>query len=107
MCSVILFVIVCFCLGIIVSSKAVATEVKLRLTTAHEPVSIGGMTRVKAFRHKSNNTISWIDVDAPVRSKAALFQQALGLKAGTPFLFSIDRWRAVQHCGLYRSLRCV
>jgi hypothetical protein len=65
------------------------------------------MTRVKAFRHKSNDTISWRDLNGAVRSKPALFQQALGLKAGAPFLFSIDRWRAVQHCGLYRSLRCV
>ena len=31
-------------------------------------------------------------------------QSALGLKAKEPFVFSLDRWRAIQNCGLFKNL---
>eukprot|EP01040_Poterioochromonas_malhamensis_P013335 gene13335-14650_t len=40
----------------------------------------------------------------PARSKPLLFQQVLGLTPGTDFDFNVEKWRALQSCGLFQNL---
>ena len=39
-----------------------------------------------------------------VRTKSQFFQQTLGIEAGKPFIFDIDRWKAIQRSGLFKNL---
>lgn len=50
------------------------------------------------------NATQVIETSRPVRTKPKLFENVLGLFPGTPFEFRIDRWRALQSCGLFGNL---
>jgi hypothetical protein len=45
-----------------------------------------------------------LDSLQPGRTKEVFFREVLGLEPGKPFLFSIDRWRLLQSCGLFYNL---
>lgn len=50
------------------------------------------------------NATQIVESSRSVRSKPKLFENVLGLFPGTPFEFRIDRWRALQYCGLFGNL---
>lgn len=39
-----------------------------------------------------------------MRTKSHFFQQTLGIEAGKPFIFDIDKWKAIQRSGLFKNL---
>ena len=39
-----------------------------------------------------------------VRTKPNFFQTTLGIEAGKPFNFEIDKWKAIQRSGLFKNL---
>lgn len=38
------------------------------------------------------------------RTNALFFEETLGIERGQPLSFDIDRWRAIQRCGLFKNL---
>jgi hypothetical protein len=38
------------------------------------------------------------------RSKPLFFEQTLGIRGGQPFTFDIEKWQALQACGLFKNL---
>ena len=80
------------------------------LTAAKQPIRLNLM-RVDVRQNETvleNGEKGYMPVMHPskkkVRSRALLFQQALDLEPGKPFVFDYPKWRMLENCGLFRNL---
>jgi hypothetical protein len=68
------------------------------VTSAKNPISLN-------MRLAPVNDTGFIKLPkTDTRTKGLFFEEALGLQRGKPFMFNIDKWRAIQRCGLFRNL---
>lgn len=56
------------------------------------------------YNYNASHPSPALDSLQPGRTKEVFFREVLGLQPGKPFLFSIDRWRLLQSCGLFYNL---
>ena len=77
-----------------------------KLITAKKPVILSDLKRVTGYRESKNDTSIYYKTakTSKPRSSPLLFQRALGLKPGQPFIFRLDKWKGLQASGLFREL---
>jgi len=56
------------------------------------------------YNYNASHPLPALDSLQPGRTKEEFFREVLRLEPGRPFHFSIDRWRLLQSCGLFRNL---
>lgn len=69
-------------------------------STMKDPVQLSVFRRPKSVNDTMIDTSSW----PRGRSKGLMFQRILGISPGKPFVFNLDKWQALQHCGLFSNL---
>lgn len=61
--------------------------------------------KVNTFRISSHPLQNVTSVASqPGRTRVKFFEKVLGIRPGAPFEFSLDKWRAIQHCHLFHNI---
>lgn len=76
------------------------------IKTSKQPVilNLKRWVPLPASNDSSSMVVDSVKRPKPARSKPLLFQQVLGLTPGTDFDFNVEKWRALQSCGLFQNL---
>ena len=80
------------------------TFIHAHLITSKNPISLGGLIRARVKVNETTSEVSTVVEQKSVRSRSALFERALDMSPGLPFVFNIDKWRDLQNSGLFYNL---